>query len=64
MVKRYFYILGILFLTTMYTSCEDDPILEDTSTGDDNGSYGKLRIDNDTNKSADSEKQEENHEVF
>lgn len=62
MLKRYFFILLIFFIA-INSGCEDDPVLEDSSTSDDKGSYGKQRLDNNATES-DSEKNEENHELF
>ena len=64
MVKKYVYILTVIFFTAIAVGCEDDPVLDDTSTSDDKGSYGKLRIDDPNDETNDSDKKEENHEVF
>ena len=56
----FFFLLSSVFL---FSSCEDDPILDDTSGNDDGGSYGKLRLpSSDSNIVLD--ENDENNEVF
>ena len=56
---------GLLILLISYTSCEDDVLLEDMESSSSGGSYGKLKMDNDSIEAPDSYLYDkENEEIY
>lgn len=57
-------IIGLLLLLISVTSCEDDVLLEDMENSASGGSYGKLKMDNDTVAPDKYLYDKENEEIF
>lgn len=56
---------GLLLLIITYTACEDDVLLEDLENSSSGGSYGKLKMDNDSLEAPDSYLYDkENEEIY
>lgn len=58
-------LIGLLLLLITYTACEDDVLLEDMESSSSGGSYGKLKMDNDSLEAPDNYLYDkENEEIY